>query len=97
MFLIYINELIDILVKFGVKVKMFANDAKMYLHVLRITDDIDAAQPQQAVDALINICGNQGRLSPLRPWSKSPLPPLLPSPSPPLPSLPLELSPLKSS
>jgi len=30
---------------------MFADDAKMYL---RITDDIDVAQLQQAVDALLN-------------------------------------------
>jgi len=51
MFLIYVNELIDILEKFGVKVKMLADDAKMYL---RITDDKDVAQLQQAADALIN-------------------------------------------
>jgi len=51
LFLIYVNELIDILEKFGLKVKMFADDAKMYL---RITDDTDVAQLQQAVDALIN-------------------------------------------
>jgi len=51
MFLIYVNELIDIHEKLGVKVKMFADDAEMYL---RITDDIDVAQLQQAVDALIN-------------------------------------------
>jgi len=49
MFLTYVNELIDILENFGVKVKTFA--AKMYLH---ITDDIDVAQLQQAVDAVIN-------------------------------------------
>jgi len=41
--------LIDILEKFGVKVKTFADDAKMYL---RITDDIDVAQLQQTVNAL---------------------------------------------
>jgi len=29
MFLIYVNELIDILERFGVKVKMFAGDAKL--------------------------------------------------------------------
>ena len=51
MFLIYVNELIDILEKFGVKVKMFADDAKMYL---RVIDDTDVARLQQAVDALIN-------------------------------------------
>jgi len=51
MFLIYVNELIDIFEKFGVKVKKFADDAQMYF---RITDDIDVAQLQQAVDALIN-------------------------------------------
>jgi len=51
MFLIYVNELIDLFEKFGVKVKMFADDVKMYLS---ITDDTDVAQLQQAVDALIN-------------------------------------------
>jgi len=40
MFLIYVNELIDILEQYGVKVKVFADDAKMYL---RITDDEDVA------------------------------------------------------
>ena len=49
MFLIYINEVIDILEKFGVKVKTFADDAKMYLS---ITGDADVARLQQAVDAL---------------------------------------------
>jgi len=43
------DELIDILEKFGVKVKMFADDAKMYL---RVIDDRDVARLQQAVDAL---------------------------------------------
>ena len=38
MFLIYVNELVDILEKFGVKVKMFADDAKMYLRVIDDTD-----------------------------------------------------------
>jgi len=51
MFLIYVNELTDILEKFGVKVKMFADDAKVYLCVI---DDTDVARLQQAVDALIN-------------------------------------------
>ena len=51
MFLIYVNELIDILEQHGIKVKMFADDAKMYL---RITDDADVARLQQAVDALVN-------------------------------------------
>jgi len=45
MFLIYVNKLIDILEKFGVTVKMFADDAKMYS---RITDDIDVAQTTTA-------------------------------------------------
>ena len=40
MFLIYVNELTDILEQYGVKVKMFADDAKMYL---RITDNADVA------------------------------------------------------
>jgi len=39
-FQIYVNELTDILEKLGVNVKMFADDAKMYL---QITDDTDVA------------------------------------------------------
>ena len=45
----YCDEFIDILEKFGVKVKMFADDAKMC-----VIDDTDVARLQQAVDALIN-------------------------------------------
>ena len=33
-FLLYVNKLIDSLDNFGVKVKMFADDAKMYLHLM---------------------------------------------------------------
>jgi len=52
MFLIFVNELIDIIQKFGVKVKMFSDDVKVYL---LSTDDIDVAQLQQVVYAFIII------------------------------------------
>ena len=38
MFLIYINELIDVLQKLNIKVKLFADDVKLYIY---ITDDIN--------------------------------------------------------
>jgi len=38
MFLIYINELIAVLEKFNIKVKLFADDVKLYV---QINDDID--------------------------------------------------------
>jgi len=49
MFLIYIHKLIAELAKYGITVKAFANDVKLYL---QITDDVDVQQLQLAVDAL---------------------------------------------
>jgi len=49
MFLIFINELVFVLERFNIKVKLFADDAKMYV---RILDDIDVVQLQTALDAL---------------------------------------------
>ena len=49
MFLIYINELIGVLEKFNIKVKLFADDVKLYV---QINDDIDVHRLQLAVDAL---------------------------------------------
>ena len=49
MFLMYINELIYILDKYNVKVKLFADDVKMYL---KIVNDVCMQQLQLAIDAL---------------------------------------------
>ena len=49
LFLTYINELASILESFGVHVKLFADDVKLYL---QITNDTDVAQLQCAIDAL---------------------------------------------
>jgi len=49
MFLIFINELIAELAKYGITVKAFADDVKLYL---QITDNVDVQQLQLAVDAL---------------------------------------------
>jgi len=50
LFLIYINELTTILEKYGIKVKLFADDVKLYV---QIVNNIDVMQMQQATDALI--------------------------------------------
>ena len=44
-FLVYINELIDVLERHNVKVKMFADDVKMYT---KIINDVDLVQLQCA-------------------------------------------------
>jgi hypothetical protein len=46
MFVCFINELIDILKKHGVKVRLFADDVKIYASVV---NDIDNIKLQQAV------------------------------------------------
>jgi len=51
MFLTYINELITILESFGIKVKLFADDVKMYL---KIVHDVDIVKLQHAVTALVD-------------------------------------------
>ena len=51
MFLIFINELIHVLEKLGIKVKLFADDAKLYL---RVTDENDIIKLQTALDSLSN-------------------------------------------
>jgi len=50
MFLVYTNELADILESCGVKIKLFADDVKLYLQII---NDIDIVQLQQAIDALV--------------------------------------------
>ena len=48
-FLIYINELINILDNHGITIKVFADDVKVYLE---ITNDVDISQLQCALDSL---------------------------------------------
>ena len=50
MFLVYINELVIILDRYGIKVKLFADDVKLYL---QIVNDVRVLQLQLAVDALV--------------------------------------------
>ena len=50
MFHVYINELAIILNRYGIKVKLFADDVKLYL---QIVNDVHVVQLQQAVDALV--------------------------------------------
>ena len=49
LFLTYINELANILESYGVRVKLFADDVKLYL---QITNDADVGRLQCAIDAL---------------------------------------------
>ena len=51
LFVIFINDLIDALQRFGVSVKLFADDAKVYICVL---NNCDVLQLQCALDALKN-------------------------------------------
>ena len=49
MFLTYINEHVSVLKQHYIKVKLFADDVKMYV---RILDDLDVRSSQLALDAL---------------------------------------------
>jgi len=49
MFLLYINELIDIIKSHGINVKVFADDVKLYL---KIISDVNFVQFQAALDSL---------------------------------------------
>jgi hypothetical protein len=49
LFLTFINELIEIMRQFGVEIKMFADDAKLYAEILTISD---VSKLQGALDAL---------------------------------------------
>ena len=51
MFLTYINELVSVLEQHNIKVKLFADDVKMYV---RILDDLDVRSLQLALDALVH-------------------------------------------
>jgi len=50
MFLVCINELATVLERYGIKVKLFAHDVKLYLQILNY---VRVLQLQQAVDALV--------------------------------------------
>ena len=50
MYLSFINELIVIMERYGVKIKMFADDAKLYAEIISITD---VTKLQTALDALV--------------------------------------------
>jgi len=49
MFLVYINELISILENHSIRVKVFADDVKMYL---KIVNELDFSQLQSALNSL---------------------------------------------
>ena len=49
MFVMFINDLINTLEEFGVSVKLFADDVKMYVRVL---SNCDVSRLQRALDAL---------------------------------------------
>ena len=49
MFLVFIDELIEILDGYGIKVKFFADDAKLYV---KIVNSVDTAVLQAALNAL---------------------------------------------
>ena len=59
MFLMYINELIYILEKYNIKVKLFADDVKMYL---KIVNDVYMQQLQLAINALTNCMAQEWQL-----------------------------------
>ena len=50
MFLVYINELAEVLARSGVTVKFFADDVKVYSQIL---NDTDVVQLQCAINALM--------------------------------------------
>jgi len=52
MFLVYINELAVILDNHGIKIKLFADDVKLYVQILNEIG-LHVVQLQQAVDALV--------------------------------------------
>jgi len=47
--LTYINELSSVLERYGIKIKMFADDVKLYL---RIINDVYVSMPEHALTAL---------------------------------------------
>jgi len=60
LFLTYINELANILESYGVHVKLFADDVKLYI---QITNDADVGRLQRAIDALTDWADAQWQMS----------------------------------
>jgi len=51
MFLVYINDLVELLASFNIKVKLFADDVKLYVRVVSVTDTTTL---QKALTALVS-------------------------------------------
>ena len=51
MFLVYINDLVELLDSFNIKVKLFADDVKLYVRVVSVTDTTTL---QKALTALVS-------------------------------------------
>jgi len=51
MFLIYINDLVELLASYNIKVKLFADDAKLYV---KVVNDVDVSVLQDAITALVS-------------------------------------------
>jgi len=49
MFLVYINDLVGLLVQYGIRVKLFADNVKVYA---KIVNDVDIYKLQLALSAL---------------------------------------------
>jgi len=49
MLLIYINDLVSLLIRYGIKVKLFADDVKLYIQIF---NHVDFYKLQQALSAL---------------------------------------------
>jgi len=50
MFLVYINDLVELLASFNIKVKLFADDVKLYVKIVNITD---SSALQKALSAIV--------------------------------------------
>jgi len=50
MFLIYINDIVELLARFNIKVKLFADDVKLYV---KVVNDVDISVLQEALAALV--------------------------------------------
>jgi len=50
LFLIYINDFVELLASFNITIELFADDVKLYVKVLSPTDE---AELQNAISALV--------------------------------------------
>ena len=51
MFLIYINDPVELLSRYNIKVKLFADDVKLYI---RVVSEVDVVVLQDALTALVS-------------------------------------------